>query len=185
MGAHLESCVATQDAKGAAAPLIALRIHATGAPRYWIDVEMRSATKLRHLDAFLRQLWLECCGHLSAFAIDAREVAMSASVGTALGAIGATFRYEYDFGDTTALDGTVWMLRQGKIGREHVRLLARNDAPVWRCTACAAPATVVCPYCPDDGIFCETHAEAHEHASEDAYLPVVNSPRMGVFAYVG
>ncbi len=185
MSAHLESCAAAHDRGGASAALIGLRIKATGAPRYWIHLEIRADAKLRHLDAFLRQLWLECCGHLSAFSIGERELPMSASAGAVLGTIGATFQYEYDFGDTTALDGNVWMTRQGEIGRDPVRLLARNDSITWMCAECGSPAAVVCPYCPEDGMFCETHGAAHEHAREEAYLPVVNSPRMGVCGYTG
>ncbi|MGZ8519503.1 MAG: hypothetical protein ACXWX7_05065, partial [Candidatus Binatia bacterium] len=68
-----------------------------------------------------------------------------------------------------------------------VRLLARNEPLVWPCDDCQAPATVVCPFCIDsgDGLFCDAHADAHEHAGEEVYLPVVNSPRMGVCGYTG
>jgi len=95
--------------------------------------------------------------------------------------------YEYDFGSTTALTGELVCKRQGSIGRASVRLLARNEPLVWPCGDCKAPATVVCPYCidSDDGLFCDAHAETHEHAGEEVYLPVVNSPRMGVCAYSG
>ena len=34
-------------------------------------------------------------------------------------------------------------------------------------------------------IVCDAHAAAHEHADEEVYLPVVNSPRMGVCGYTG
>jgi len=46
---------------------------------------------------------------------------------------------------------------------------------------------VVCPFCIDfgDAVFCDAHAAAHEHADEEVYLPVVNSPRMGVCGYTG
>ena len=165
---------------------LGLRIQASEDPRYWSYLEMRAdAAKLRHLDAFLRQLWLECCGHLSAFSIGERELPMSATAGAVLPTLGATFQYEYDFGDTTALEGNVWMTRQGSLGRAPVRLRARNDALAWTCAACGSPATVVCSYCREDRIFCEAHAAAHEHANEDVYLPVVNSPRMGVCGYTG
>lgn len=95
--------------------------------------------------------------------------------------------YEYDFGSTTALTGELVGKRHGSIGREPVRLLARNEALVWPCAECEAPATMVCPFCIDsnDGLFCDAHADAHEHADEEVYLPVVNSPRMGVCGYTG
>lgn len=124
---------------------------------------------------------------MSAFYADRRELAMSASADLAFRSSGAKFRYEYDFGSTTSLTGHVLSGRHGSIGREPVRLLARNEPLAWACARCGAPATTICPYCldTDDGLFCDAHAEVHEHADEDIYLPVVNSPRMGVCGYAG
>jgi hypothetical protein len=70
--------------------------------------------------------------------------------------------------------------------RDVVRLLARNDAPVWTCTECDNAAVSLCSYCidEDDTFLCEAHAEDHE-CGEEAMLPVVNSPRMGVCGYSG
>lgn len=70
--------------------------------------------------------------------------------------------------------------------RDAVRLLARNDAPVWPCTECDEPAVSLCSYCTYEGdaFFCEAHVEDHK-CGDEAMLPVVNSPRMGVCAYTG
>lgn len=38
-------------------------------PMYWMHLEMPAALTLYELDDFLRDTWLECCGHLSAFKI--------------------------------------------------------------------------------------------------------------------
>ena len=185
MATHLETCAASADTGGSSQLLIRLRIDDRHSPGYWMYVEMRADTTLQHLDSFLRQLWLECCGHLSAFSVDRRELAMGKRAGTAFHTIGTTFHYEYDFGSTTALTGHVLKSRHGSIGRGPVRLLARNDPPALSCAQCTSAAILVCPYCPEDGLFCDTHAAVHEHAAEEAYLPVVNSPRMGVCGYTG
>ena len=37
--------------------------------RQWMTLAVRSTTSLRQLDQFLRDLWLECCGHTSHFEI--------------------------------------------------------------------------------------------------------------------
>lgn len=37
------------------------------APDYWLHLKVNSNTSLGTLDQFLRNIWLECCGHLSAF----------------------------------------------------------------------------------------------------------------------
>src|SRR5437867_2706505 len=44
-------------------------------PRYWMHLELPAFLTLRNLDTFLRNTWLECCGHLSEFKIgDVRYV---------------------------------------------------------------------------------------------------------------
>jgi len=187
MMAHMEACVAAHDKIGQPQPLVVLRFAAVGDPRYWLVIEAKANAQLRHVDAVLRQLWLECCGHMSAFRLGRRELAMTTATGIAFARAASKVEYEYDFGSTTALTGELVCKRQGSIGRASVRLLARNEPLVWPCGDCKAPATVVCPYCidSDDGLFCDAHAETHEHAGEEVYLPVVNSPRMGVCAYSG
>ena len=37
---------------------------------YWMHLEVPTTITLADLDSFLRDIWLECCGHLSAFSID-------------------------------------------------------------------------------------------------------------------
>lgn len=39
------------------------------APQYWLQVEMLADDELDTLDMFLRDFWLECCGHLSDFTL--------------------------------------------------------------------------------------------------------------------
>ncbi|HZR40932.1 MAG TPA: hypothetical protein VFB12_12480 [Ktedonobacteraceae bacterium] len=39
-------------------------------PQYWMHLEIAASEALFTLDSFLRNIWLECCGHLSAFKID-------------------------------------------------------------------------------------------------------------------
>jgi hypothetical protein len=38
-------------------------------PEYWMHLEMPASDALADLDGFLRDIWLECCGHLSEFTI--------------------------------------------------------------------------------------------------------------------
>jgi len=187
MMAHLETCVAAHDEIGQPQALVVLRFGPAGAPRYWLIIEVKADAQLADVDALLRQVWLECCGHRSAFRLGRRELAMTTKIAIAFAGAASKLDYEYDFGSTTALTGELVGKRHGSIGRASARLLARNEALVWPCADCTAPATVVCPYCIDsnDGLFCDAHADAHEHAGEEVYLPVVNSPRMGVCGYTG
>ena len=45
---------------------------------YWLFVDIPTEKTLSDLDGFLRRIWLECCGHLSAFSGPGhREISMS------------------------------------------------------------------------------------------------------------
>ena len=67
---HAARCAPTYDEPdGTAQPLMQVRAVAPGLPAYWLDVEVRADARLEALDSFLRGVWLECCGHMSAFTI--------------------------------------------------------------------------------------------------------------------
>lgn len=200
---HISTCAAAHDvSKGTPARLFHLRVEGAGAPMFWLDLEMKADATLKRLDRFLRDIWLECCGHLSAFRIDQAtytipidrpfddfpdERSMNYKIGDVLRSHDHTFGYEYDFGSTTCLKLRVMGNREGVIGRLPVRLLARNDPPVWPCEVCRQPATLVCPFCiyEGKGFYCEAHSREHECDEEEVWLPVVNSPRMGTCGYTG
>jgi len=72
MSQHLKSCVRKRCAKRPAKGLVKFYlVVAEGAfwPAYWLHLGVRQDAQLYHLDRFLREIWLECCGHLSAFTI--------------------------------------------------------------------------------------------------------------------
>jgi hypothetical protein len=208
MRQHLRSCLEREDG-GAGRPsrLLWLRIQDAHGPLYWLDVEVKAAASLSDLDQFLRDFWLECCGHSSAFDIDRvryesntgfdEEIdfggplgstahrTMSDRIGDALD-IGASGRYEYDFGSTTELKFKVLAERKGRIGSDPLRLLAFNEAPEWKCGVCGEAAALVdsaMPYGFGEAFYCDEHASEAE--DEFALLPVVNSPRIGVCGYSG
>ena len=78
---HLNSCLEKERAAASSAPSrdglkmksFHLAIEGRDYPDYWLHLEMTSNAPLRVLDQFLRDTWLECCGHLSAFFIQGRE----------------------------------------------------------------------------------------------------------------
>jgi Plasmid pRiA4b ORF-3-like protein len=196
---HLSLC-AYPDTKSIAA-VVHLRVDVPRSP-FWLDLDVKTNATMQHLDDFLRGIWLECCGHLSAFEIgrtqyvtmlsdsfwgrEPDERSMSARISAALPAAGSTFAYEYDFGSTTELRLKVVAPHHAPSRRDAVRLLAINDPPVWQCNDCDEMATVLCSYCANEGdaFFCDAHADVHD-CGEEAMLPVVNSPRMGVCGYTG
>jgi len=87
MMAHVEACAAAHDKIGQPQPLVVLRFAAVGAPRYWLIIEAKADAQLAHVDALLRQLWLECCGHMSAFRVGRRELAMTTATAIAFASV--------------------------------------------------------------------------------------------------
>lgn len=71
------------------------------------------------------------------------------------------------------------------MGRQTVRLIARNDPLVWPCAFCGEPAELLCSICErdsDNPFVCTTHTADHA-CGDEALRRVVNSPRMGVCGY--
>ncbi|OLV19466.1 IS1096 element passenger TnpR family protein [Deinococcus marmoris] len=178
-----------------------LRVTDSRRPDYWLDVEMPVTANLDDLDGFLRGIWLECCGHMSAFTIgpeddyadfDPFSGPPKKSRQPTLEKLGLDkgdkFGYTYDFGSSTDLNVQVQARETvaGKAG-EKVRLLARNIPPALTCSECGKPAVWVNSWEYDEEtgravLYCAQHGEDQD---EEALLPVVNSPRMGVCAYEG
>jgi len=165
-------------------------------PQYWMHLEVPGSITLADLDFILREIWLECCGHLSAFyirneyySVQPSEELDDQSMNYSLTKVvqpGELFMYQYDFGSTTEL--TLRLV--GKTGRSLPKdsfiVLARNNPPQYSCDHCEEVAQYICAECiyEDEGFLCQKCAGEHE-CGEDMLLPVVNSPRSGVCAYMG
>ncbi|WP_022853906.1 hypothetical protein [Thermodesulfatator atlanticus] len=162
-------------------------------PQYWLHIEIPADAKLKDLDKFLRDIWLECCDHLSAFVINdvyyvsipEGEKDMNFKLGSVLN-IGMEFYHLYDFGSQTKLRLKIMGERNGTL-KEKVRILARNNPPKITCS-CGEKAKWICTQCFYDSeencYLCERCAKEHK-CEEEMLLPVVNSPRMGVCGYAG
>lgn len=202
IGRHLQSCKDRQKtiaAANAAKPtrLFHLMVGGLYAIDYWMHIEVAAEKQLKDLDQYLRDTWLECCGHLSQFIINGRYYSVDTGGGFGARSMavrldkvlesGMTFHHEYDFGDTTDLVLKVVGERNGTIPKGWLTVMARNEPPPIMCGACNAKlATQVCTMCSYDssGWLCDTCAKQHSH-DEDYFLPVVNSPRTGQCGYTG
>src|SRR5689334_4686797 len=74
MRAHLEACESRKTViqalnKSAGAKSTQFFHLTIDSADYWMHVEIPADNTLRDLDQFLRDIWLECCGHLSQFII--------------------------------------------------------------------------------------------------------------------
>jgi hypothetical protein len=155
--------------------------------RYWLFLDAPLTASLQDIDDFLRRIWLECCGHMSAFMGPGyEEYPMSRKLirfpeGTQL-------LYEYDFGDTTHLLVSILGRTRRKPQKEVVRLLARNRPIEWKCAECGQPAEYIFPqqfYRNENPFLCEACADKLDDMEMEMSLPVTNSPRMGVCSYEG
>jgi hypothetical protein len=156
-------------------------------PEYWLHLKVVSSAKLEALDQFLRDIWLECCGHLSSFSHKGNELAMGRKLKDVLRP-GMELLHEYDFGTTTELLVKVLGEYEGPMEKNKpVEIISRNEAPEIPCDECGkAMAVQICTECQCEGggWLCQSCAESHK-CSEKMFLPVVNSPRTGVCGYTG
>ena len=164
---------------------------------FFLYFEASATSTLKDMDSFLRDIWLECCGHLSLFKIENvnydsggsveifdgnKSKTMDAQLRKVL-KVNRAFEHEYDFGSTTHLDLKVISERQG--GLKNIDIIARNNMPDFKCE-CGKPAKEICAECVYEGkgLLCEECAKNH-NCEEEMLLPLVNSPRTGVCGYTG
>ncbi len=202
MAQHLRGCAQNKNGAKSKSRSSAFHIIAESPydHRYWLHIEADRDAKLIELDDFLRGIWLECCGHMSAFRIKnkgytapeaIRETGdrdMYIRLDTILSP-GLKFQYEYDFGSTTEVALSVVGIEPSKRDSA-VALLARNEPLVFPCTQCGRTATEFCgDEClwaegPGGSVLCEKCSSKHG-CDKDMRMPIVNSPRMGVCGYSG
>lgn len=161
---------------------------------FWIFFEIEEKKTLKQLDQFLRDLWLECCGHLSAFTINKQRYSIyeqeldydEKSMNVKLKEIlkpNLKFDYEYDFGTTTEL--SLECLKEND-GNKGINIIARNDPIDFKCEKCKKPAKLVCVQCiwEGGGFVCKKCSKKHK-CEEPYFLPIVNSPRIGMCGFTG
>lgn len=190
MAKHLAQCLVDRlrSAKGESRPCFHLQITALNSSAYWLHLQVDANASFKTLDGFLRDIWLECCGHMSMFRAGRQQIGMGRKLGSLLQP-GMEIEYDYDMGATTTLRITVLAEYPGLVaGKKPVEILARNRPPEIACDECGEnPAVWICPECnwEGGGWLCKSCAADHECGDEEYFLPVANSPRAGVCGYTG
>jgi len=181
---HILECRAENPLpRGAAQTQIhTLIVYSPDYPEYVLFLETAGTTKLSALDKFLRDIWLECCGHMSQF--DNGETGKGKTVSSVF-EDGAIVAYEYDMGSTTYLEIQTFDIRtSNETVPKKPLVIARNEPPAWLCCKCGEPATRVDSSGEGIGpetVYCEACAE--KELEDYQRSPIVNSPRAGICGY--
>ncbi len=91
---HITSCIAKKMYNQHGIPTLYIVVQAPFNHDYFFHLLLSPTTTLKDLDTFLRNQWLECCGHMSSFSLKKRgqEISMSGKVNEILSA-GRTLVY--------------------------------------------------------------------------------------------
>jgi hypothetical protein len=192
MSRHVKSCLGKhfkKKSKGKTKKLYYLHIHSTYNPDYFLHILIADNALLEDLDNFLRDIWVECCGHMSCFMHPGMrgEINMKKKI-SEIFEPGVTLEYMYDFGDTTELTVKNIEIYTGAAEKnKKIQIVSRNTQPPILCDKCNKNlAEIICAQCQweGEGWLCKKCAKNHE-CEEEMFLPVVNSPRTGVCGYTG
>jgi len=189
MGTHLKKHLLQLENENPTAEGTVFHLYIRAAEMF-LHVLVKGEASFKHLDAFLRKIWMECCGHLSQFYQGDSKIGLIRKFDQVL-VPGLKLEYDYDFGSTTSVSLQVVGSYKTNL-KENVLLLSRNEPLQIMGYKCEKkPATAICTIHieEDEGFYCDTCAAKHEEECEDfadyANMPVVNSPRMGVCGYTG
>ncbi|ACP37751.1 IS1096 element passenger TnpR family protein [Saccharolobus islandicus] len=204
---HFESCDKAKEVLNGKVDGFIISVKDKFSSDYWLYIAVPSSFTLEDLDDFLRDIWVECCDHLSEFVINGvhygssnaieanRELpfepkllpAKRKKLSTILSK-GLKFSYTYDFGSSTELILTV--VNNIKLKDNKIYVLGRNDKPEYKCAKCGKQAEYICYECLGEAndleasTYCKECLMDHEHADENSgFIP--NSPRIGVCGYTG
>ena len=116
------------------------------ASEMFLHLLVKGNTTMQKIDDFLKDIWLECCGHLSEFGSKTIKVKMSHKVKDVFEPKVKIY-HDYDFGTTTRvfLKG----LKHYQLNlKENIILLSRNEPLKIMCASCKKePAINICSVC--------------------------------------
>lgn len=196
---HLEKCAKREEAikkaeKSQRSPqkLFHLRAKNPYTLEFWLDLEVKGSARLRDLDEYLREIWLECCGHLSEFSCRdffADKISMQKEIEDVFKQEKAIY-HSYDFGTTSETVVELISAREGKpLSANPMFLMSRNEMPEEKCLECKKIATHICIECLYENekgwLYCDEHTEEHPCDEYGEPMPLVNSPRLGMCGYEG
>ena len=179
---HINSCINKNYDKGNSY-LYYLIIKDSYNNMYYLHISAKRDITLYDLDEYIRNVWVECCGHMSAFFNKRDELSMNMTLKKAFSQT-EKLEYIYDFGSSTKL--TVEFVKEFKGEQDiDIKTLSRNPLPSVECSECGSKEVVgICSQCMWEGeaYLCKECLLTHE-CGVNMILPYVNSPRTGVCGY--
>ena len=157
---------------------------------YFLHLLVKGNATMIKIDTFLRNIWLECCDHLSEFRNKNSEIEMNYKVSKVFKPK-IKIIHEYDFGTTTRVNLKALKHYQLNL-KENIILLSRNEPLKIMCSTCKKEFAInMCTVCNwnSEAYFCKKCSKKHEKVCADfadySSSPIVNSPRMGECGYMG
>jgi hypothetical protein len=202
MPRHTQECLKKSDWPESGGPSYIIRVEGFHSKMFWLLVLARHDAELSDLDSLLRDVWVECCEHLSAFNIYGRrfssysdyddfkedgESGLSIPLDEVIGP-DSSFTYEYDFGSTTKLKLSVVGISPVVPKSGSLCLIARNNRPKIPCYFCKEKGEYLVTNWPDNPyqiIICRDCTKKKVNDLESEFVMVFpNSPRAGVCGYM-
>ena len=186
---HLSDCeISKKSNKEKVSEYLIILIEGKYAPEYWLVIKAKADITMKKIDKFIRDIWVECCGHLSSFSDGYSKISMNWEISKVFEK-GHKIDYEYDFGTPTEISLSLIQEIEGTDDKE-IQILFRNKEIDFTCDECGEKAVIICPIClyENRGTLCESCAEKHScviKSGEEILSPIVNSPRVGECGYTG
>jgi hypothetical protein len=163
---------------------------------YFIYAIIGKKCTFTNIDNFLKEIWCECCGHLSEFRefhdAPAKKIGKSTKITNY--EVGDRFMYEYDFGTTTTIFGEILEILDGEENNKKIELVKQNDQPQFSCVVCKKDAEYFyngsCPFLCEEckNKFKKLMKKTDDVESNDEDFTNItelsNSPRVGLCGYV-
>jgi len=152
-------------------------------PDYFLHILVKSHARLSDLDSYLRDAWVECCGHMSGFFVGRNELDMSMDMNEVFLKT-PKLEYIYDFGSSTYLYVEYVKTFKGEQSNL-IETLSRNPMPKLKCSSCGSVKVVaICVECGYEGKgnLCKKCLPKHK-CGLSMVLPYVNSPRYAECGY--
>lgn len=204
---HRQQCLSDlhQDKNGY---LISMFSHGITGETYELHIIVNKKCKLQHLDNYLREIWCECCNHLSIFELYVDSDVITTSDNKkkkiklvpfsmelpkkdmiAKYGIGSKIIYTYDMGSTTTIYIQIGGELNGKKKNNDVEIVYRNNKPLIKCDKCSKKARFfkidipLCKLCGKKSNKDNDSKSCDSDDDDDDLLKIVNSPRTGVCGY--